>query len=89
MKIKDLPQPIDTDACKDKHGKSVIDNFKNRSEVGIFKYGTTLERQDLNVHDWLIHLQEELMDAVLYIERLKSEELLTKYKEEQCKKTID
>lgn len=74
------PQDVDTstenvDTCKDKYVQSVIDNFKNRSELGIFKYGTTLERKDLNVHDWLIHLQEELMDAVLYIERLKSEEL--------------
>lgn len=65
----------DVDTCKDKYVQSVIDNFKNRSELGIFKYGTTLERKDLNVYDWLIHLQEELMDAVLYIERLKSEKL--------------
>lgn len=64
-----------SDGVKDKYVQSVIDNFKNRSELGIFKYGTTLERKDLNVQDWLLHLQEELMDAVLYVERLKSEKL--------------
>lgn len=34
------------------------------------KYGKTLERNDLSEEDWLIHLQEELMDASLYIEKL-------------------
>ena len=53
--------------------ESVINQFKTRSEVGIKKYGTTLERNDLSKLDWLKHLQEEMMDAVLYIEKLKSE----------------
>ena len=51
--------------------KQVTDKFKSRSEVGIKKYGTTLE--DNNTDDFLNHLQEELMDAVLYIEKLKSQ----------------
>lgn len=55
----------------DKIVKQVTDRFKSRSEVGIKKYGTTLE--DNNTDDFLNHLQEELMDAVLYIEKLKSE----------------
>ncbi len=50
--------------------KQVTDKFKSRSEVGIKKYGTTL--QDNNTDDFLNHLQEELMDAILYIEKLKS-----------------
>lgn len=54
----------------DKIVKQVIDKFKSRSEVGIKKYGTTLE--DNNTDDFLNHLQEELMDAILYIEKLKS-----------------
>ena len=29
-----------------------------------------MERGDLNLHDWLTHLQEELMDAAVYVERL-------------------
>lgn len=56
---------------KDKHVKAVVKLFKERSKLGIAKYGTTLERQDLDLIDWLEHLQQELMDATLYVERLK------------------
>ena len=59
----------------DKYVKRVLKAYSERSEVGIRKYSTTLERNDLNVLEWLTHLQEELMDAVLYVERLKSEKL--------------
>ena len=53
--------------------ESVLDKFKERSEKGIDKYGVTLDRKDLNSLEWLTHLQEELMDATLYIEKLKKE----------------
>jgi tRNA A37 threonylcarbamoyladenosine biosynthesis protein TsaE len=53
--------------------KRVIDAFKKRSERGLEKYGTTLDRNDLTHVEWLQHLQEELMDAALYIEKLKDE----------------
>ena len=53
--------------------ESVLDKFKERSEEGIKKYGVTLDREDLNGLEWLTHLQEELMDATLYIEKLKKE----------------
>ena len=56
---------------QDKIVKSVIKQFKERSEVGIKKYGTTLDRDDLNILEWLNHAQQELMDATLYIEKLK------------------
>ena len=49
---------------------SVRFKYKRRSEVGIDKYGTTLDRDDLDVVQWLNHLQEELMDATLYVEKL-------------------
>jgi hypothetical protein len=52
----------------------VIKAFKRRSERGLEKYGTTLDRNDLTNLEWLQHLQEELMDATLYIEKLKDEE---------------
>lgn len=57
----------------DKIVKSVIDKYADRSDVGQKKYGTTLEREDLTLVDWLKHLQEELMDATLYVEKLKTE----------------
>jgi len=47
---------------------SVIEKYAKRSEVGIAKYGTTLETN--NKDNYLKHLQEELMDATLYLEKL-------------------
>lgn len=44
-----------------------------RSEAGFRKYGTTTDRVDLTLLDWLQHLQEELLDAAVYVERLKEE----------------
>jgi len=56
---------------EDKIVQTVIEAYKKRSKVGIEKYGNTMEREDLTTLDWLQHLQEELMDATLYIESLK------------------
>ena len=56
---------------EDKIVQKVIEAYKERSKVGIEKYGQTMEREDLSALDWLQHLQEELMDATLYIESLK------------------
>ena len=58
---------------KDSIVESVINQFKQRSEVGIRKYNTTLDRNDLKPLEWLQHFQEELMDGILYLERLKKE----------------
>lgn len=52
----------------------VMSKFYDRSQRGIEKYGTMLTRTDLDLTDWLNHLQEELMDATLYIEKLKQEQ---------------
>lgn len=52
---------------------TVIDSFIKRSNLGLQKYGTTLDRDDLNVLDWIQHAQEEHMDAILYLEKLKQE----------------
>jgi hypothetical protein len=51
----------------------VLSKYYERSQLGIQKYGRTLDRDDLNLTDWLNHLQEELMDATLYIEKLKAD----------------
>jgi hypothetical protein len=51
--------------------QSVIEKFKQRSEFGQKKYGTNLDRSDLKFLDWVQHMQEELMDAILYLEKLK------------------
>jgi hypothetical protein len=51
----------------------VMSKFYDRSQRGIEKYGTMLTRTDLDFTDWLNHLQEEMLDAALYCERLKDE----------------
>jgi len=56
---------------KDAIVESVVAKYLRRSKVGIDKYGTTLEEN--NADDFLLHLQEELMDASLYIEKLISQ----------------
>ena len=50
--------------------EQVCAKIRERAKVGKRKYGVTMEREDLNLHDWLTHLQEELRDASFYVERL-------------------
>jgi len=68
----DITFTIDEPMQKDKYVQAVKEKFEQRSQTGIRKYNKTLERDDLNLVDWLTHLQEELMDATLYVEKLKS-----------------
>lgn len=49
----------------------VVDKFVGRSDVGYKKYGVTLENDPSKMLEWLNHLQEELMDAVLYLQKAK------------------
>lgn len=67
----DIKVTIDEPVKKDKYIQAVKDKFEHRSQIGIKKYGTTLEREDLNDLDWLTHLEEELMDALGYIQVLR------------------
>jgi len=50
----------------------VVSLFRSRSQRGIQKYGITLDKNELSNREWLQHLQEELMDAALYVEKIKS-----------------
>jgi hypothetical protein len=50
---------------------SVITAFQRRAEFGQRKYGTNLDRTDLSTLEWIQHAQEEAMDFVLYLEKLK------------------
>jgi hypothetical protein len=49
----------------------VVDKFLNRSDVGFKKYGITMDDDNSKLNEWLNHLQEELMDAILYIQKTK------------------
>ena len=79
QKIAIIPQPVGPPPldiksyCADSIVNSVITAFIGRSNVGLQKYGTTLDRDDLSILDWIQHAQEEHMDAILYLEKLKTE----------------
>src|SRR5690606_31055141 len=49
--------------------ESVLDKYKARSEKGQAEYGTTLKDNPWELKKWLEELQDELMDATLYIEK--------------------
>jgi len=66
---------------RDRIVESVVEKFRSRSEVGIRKYGTTLDRNDLSLEQWLDHAIEEQMDSILYLTKIKEE-----FKENRCEK---
>lgn len=49
--------------------EAVRQDLLSRSQTGIAKYGVTLERNDLNLRDWLQHAYEEHLDAANYLKR--------------------
>jgi NTP pyrophosphatase (non-canonical NTP hydrolase) len=51
--------------------KQVINKIKERSDVGYKKYGVTLHDDNQPLDSWLDNMQEELMDAINYIEKAK------------------
>lgn len=53
--------------------EKIVTALRERAERGEKKYGVTMERNDLTFPQWLQHLQEELLDAAVYVEKLKEE----------------
>jgi hypothetical protein len=51
----------------------VIAKIQARAELGRQKYGKTMTRKDLTFRQWVQHLQEELLDAAIYAEKLLDE----------------
>ena len=77
----------------------VVDKFVERSDVGFKKYGTTLEDERRlkmkGLQKYLNDIQEELMDAVLYIQSardelqdLHEESLIDKFNEDEYEERI-
>lgn len=52
---------------------SILNKFVDRAEMGFNKYNNTLDRKDLSRIEWINHAQEEAMDLILYLERLKQD----------------
>ena len=69
--------------CRESYGfrdpvvKNVVDKFVSRSDVGYEKYGSTLDDERRfnikNLQGYLNDIQEELMDAILYIQTAREE----------------
>ena len=57
--------------------KHVVTKFVSRSDIGYEKYGRTLDNERRgkfkNLAGYLMDIQEELMDAVLYIQAAREE----------------
>lgn len=53
----------------DKIYQSVVSKLQERHNKGVKEYGTTMEENNGNLLYWLNHLQEELMDSIVYIEK--------------------
>ena len=73
----------------DKIINRVIEKIQKRAEAGYKKYGVGLDKDEQSLDTWLNHLQEELMDAINYIQKLKmetsdalEEKILKDYEEE-------
>ena len=58
---------------EDPNVDKVVESYLDRAEEGMKKYQVTTERTDIDLLGWLNHLQEELMDATIYLERVKRE----------------
>jgi len=51
---------------------SIIDQFVERAAFGKAKYNTDLDREDLSILEWVEHAKQEHMDAILYLEKLRT-----------------
>lgn len=56
------------EAGADQNVEAVRTKLLDRSRLGIAKYGKTTDRDDLSLQDWLVHMQEELLDGAVYIQ---------------------
>lgn len=57
---------------------NVIEKIENRAKIGFEKYGVSMDRDDLSVVQWIEHAQEEMMDMLIYLEKIKQETIKKK-----------
>ncbi len=53
--------------------QNVLNKIKGRADVGMVKYQTSMIDNKGDLVYWLNHTQQELMDAIAYIERIIQE----------------
>ena len=83
MSSREIMDGMSGIACRESFGfrdpvvKNVVDKFVSRSDVGYEKYNNTLDDERRfkmkNLQGYLNDIQEELMDAVLYIQTAREE----------------
>ena len=77
MEAKGFNLNVDDLEFRDPVVKRVVDKFKTRSDAGFEKYGTTLHEERTTkmkgLMKYLVDIQEELMDAILYIQTAQEE----------------
>jgi hypothetical protein len=56
---------------------SIIGQFRSRAVKGKEKYGVDLDRNDLSLLEWIEHAKQEHMDAILYLEKIKQELIIS------------
>lgn len=66
-----------------------IKDISARAEVGLKKYGTTMDRTDLTASDWVEHAYQELLDGALYLKRLKKDMVALQQELEASKLEIE
>ena len=71
--MSDIPSKNIDITSLDSVVQSVLYKFTDRAKFGKIKYGTDLDRTDLSTMQWIEHAQEELMDGILYLEKLKQQ----------------
>jgi hypothetical protein len=57
---------------KDKMIKKIMQRMSKRADDGIKKYGSTMLHSKKSFVAWIDDAQEELWDAIVYLEKLKS-----------------
>ena len=50
----------------------LISEFQSREQRGLRKYGTSMDRTDLSFDEWLQHFKEELLDGLVYLQKIQN-----------------
>jgi hypothetical protein len=58
---------------KDPLVQKVLNRMAERSESGMIKFGVSMQDANKSLDHWILNTQEELADAILYLEKLKEE----------------
>jgi hypothetical protein len=61
-----------TEYTPDSIVQTIIEKFVDRAKMGEKKYGVTLDRVDLSIEDFIEHALQEHMDAILYLQKVKT-----------------